>query len=401
MQFPLSTLILNFNESNKMKKPVLYLFVFIVAFSCKEKFVPSLQSPATGYLVVEGFISNGSQPTTVTISRSVKLYDTATVKYEHNANARIESSNQEVYPLSETGNGVYSASPVVLNNAEKYRLHITTQDGREYVSDFETVKNTPPIDSLSWKRENGGVTIYVSTHSNAATHGYYRWDYEETWEFHSAFGSSLAYFSDPVTNFLLGVGYRTSDHGIDSSIFRCWKSLTSTDIHIASSEKLTSDVIYQPLLHIAEGQQRLSLLYSINVKQYSLTPESYAFYQGLKQNTENLGSIFDPLPTSLPSNIHCITDPSEVAVGYIDISTEQSQRIFISNASVPGWNYNPECPLVILDNNPDSLQKYGYGTLPIGPKTTVQLAIKDFYASDPDCVDCTLTGSNKRPPFWP
>ena len=24
-----------------------------------------------------------------------------------------------------------------------------------------------------------------------------------------------------------------------------------------------------------------------------------------------------------------------------------------------------------------------------------------FYYTKPECLDCTLTGSNKKPPFWP
>ena len=35
----------------------------------------------------------------------------------------------------------------------KYKLHIRTSDGKEYISDEITVVETPPIDSISWEKE--------------------------------------------------------------------------------------------------------------------------------------------------------------------------------------------------------------------------------------------------------
>ena len=69
-------------------------------------------------------------------------------------------------------------------------------------------------------------------------------------------------------------------------------------------------------------------MYSINVKQYALSHEAYLFFEKIKKNTEQLGSIFDPQPSELQGNIHCITNPAETVVGYVDISEEKVQRNF-------------------------------------------------------------------------
>ena len=45
----------------------------------------------------------------------------------------------------------------------------------------------------------------------------------------------------------------------------------------------------------------------------------------------------------LSGNIHCLTDPNEAVIGYVEITQEQTQRIFIFNSQVSGWNYNPGC----------------------------------------------------------
>jgi len=385
-----------------MKKLFIYILFLIIAAGCKEKYLPPVQSPNTGYLVVEGFINSGQEPTSITLTRTTKLYDSVNIIYEHNAVVNIEGENQESFPLSETGNGVYRSSSLNLNKNEKYRLKIMTQDGKEYASDFASVKSTPDIDSISWKRENGGVKIYVNTHDPQNNTRYYHWKYEETWEFHSTYYSSLYYFFDQ-NHLPIGVAFRNANQSVDTTIHKCWNTVNSTNINLGSSEKLSKDVIYLPLVYIEPASVKLSVLYSINVRQYALSHDAYLFFQRIKKNTENVGSIFDAQPSELQGNIHCITNPTEVVIGYIDISEEKQKRIFISNDELPGWNYSQSCSQIILDNQPDSLKKYGSGLSPtvvfsLGPFGSV----KQFYATpDEHCMNCTLTGSNIRPSFWP
>jgi hypothetical protein len=384
-----------------MNKKISIYIVLIIAGSCKEKFVPNLQSPATGYLVVEGFINSGQEPTTITLTRTTKLYDSADIIYENNATVNILGENNEMFPLFEIGNGRYVSSSLNLNNNEKYRLQIKTSDNKEYLSDFTAVKHTPDIDSITYVRNNDGLKVYINTHDASNNTKYYKWNYEETWEFHSAYLSVLEYFKDPFTNQILGVGYRNALHLPETTIFKCWQSNTSKNINIGSSEKLTADIIYLPLYSIAPASQRLSVLYSVLVKQYALSHDAYLYFEKIKKNTEQLGSIFDPQPSELQGNIHCTTNPSETVVGYVDVSEEKSQRIFIKNSDVPGWNYDAGCQLNIIKNQPDSINSRGSGTIPTGPHTIVQLSIVDFYASAETCVDCTLSGTNIKPPFWP
>ncbi|MEP6584803.1 MAG: DUF4249 domain-containing protein [Ginsengibacter sp.] len=385
-----------------MKKTLFYIIFLFIAYSCKEKFNANIISPSTGYLVVEGFISSGQDPTTITLTRSVRLYDSVNIVPEQNAIVNIESETNQLFPLSETASGVYTSEILILNSNEKYRLQIKTQDSKEYVSDFAIVKKTPDIDSISWTRENGGVKIYVNTHDPQNNTKYYRWDYAETWEFHSTYYSSLKYFFNQ-SNVPIGVGFKSADHGIDTTIYKCWNTFSSTNINLGSSEKLEADVIYLPLVYIEPASVKLSVLYSFDVRQYALSHEAYLFYQKIKKNTEGIGSIFDAQPSELKGNIHCVTDPAEIVIGFIDISEEKVKRIFISNNELPGWGYKARCAAIIIDNQPDSIIKYGIGVTPTIPFSFTGFgAVKEFYASpDVNCVDCTLTGSNIRPSFWP
>src|SRR5205809_389649 len=91
------------------------IFLIVITTGCKEKFIPAIISANKNYLVVEGFINSGPQPTSISLTRTTRLYDSAIIVYEHNAVVNIESENNEVFPLNENGNGVYISSSLNLN----------------------------------------------------------------------------------------------------------------------------------------------------------------------------------------------------------------------------------------------------------------------------------------------
>jgi Domain of unknown function (DUF4249) len=387
-----------------MRKLFAWIILLFISAACKEKYIAPVQPPSAGYLVVEGFINSGSDVTSITLTRSTRLYDSVDVIYEHNATVNVEGENNEIFPLYENGNGVYiSASPLGLNNNEKYRLQIKTQNNKEYASDFATVRHTPGIDSVTWKMDNGGIRIYVSTHDPQNNTRYYKWDCQETWEFHSAFTSTLKYFRDPATNKILGVTYRDPvAQSVDSTIYKCWQSDLSKNITIGTSEKLTADVIYLPILYVEPASEKVSVLYSVLVKQYALSQDGYLFYKKIQKNTEDVGSLFDPQPSELQGNIHCITNPSETVIGFVDISEEKNSRIFIGNSEVPGWNFQHiGCEIDTILNNPASIEMFGQISLPTTQAQTMGATIISFYASEESCVDCTLNGTNIKPSYWP
>ena len=382
-----------------MKK--IFFLSLVITIGCREIYNAPISSPDTGYLVVEGFI-NSTGLTTIKLSRTTKLSDGDTIVFEYGATVTIEGDNNDISLLMEKENGTYVSDELNLIPSEKYMLHIKTSDGKEYISDPTPYRLTPAIDSITWKRENG-LQIYVNTHDAQNNTWYYKWEYEETWEYHSAYPTSLKYRYEYPSPAPVEAVWRNALHIPDSSLFRCWKSEISTNILIGSSEKLSSDVIYFPLYTIPPASEQLSVLYSVNLKQFAISRENYYFLQKMKKNTEQLGSIFDAQPTELKGNIHCTTDSNEIVIGYIDVSQEQSKRIFISNAEVPDWNYNPGCKERIIENIPDSIFRKWQGLFPTTPVgVSVMGGIETFGITEERCIDCTLGGrTNVKPNFWP
>lgn len=377
-----------------MKRTVYVILVLLLFFGCKESYTPPVASPVTGYLVVDGFINCISGITTITLTRTTKLVDSAKIVYEYNAQVNIEDENNGVYPLYESGEGTYVSDNLSLSANQKYRIHIRTSDNKEYVSDFTKAEETPAIDSISWQLENGGVQIYVNTSDASNNYKYYQWKYSETWEFHSPYVKMLSYAYDPVTNRPIDVVTVP-----DTSIYKCWKTQRSTNMILGSTEKLTDNKVYLPFRYIEPGSYELSVLYYIELKQYALSKEAYFFKQKLKKNTEQLGTIFDAQPSELGGNIHSVSDPTETVIGFVDVTHEEVGNLFIDHAQLQNWPTQIPCNERKFTNTPDDLDGSLMPTRvnEYGPFNRVLT----FFASDPICVDCTLRGTNIKPSFWP
>jgi len=374
-----------------LPKMLLYCPCIFLLANCKVPFDPTLKSSDTNALVVEGYI-DGTLPTIIKLSRSrmLTIGDTAARKYEQGAKVLVEDDHQDAYPFTQTGNGIYSSiNTLSLNPGYQYRLHIYTSNSEEYVSDLVPFKPSPPIDTIGWDLKDNGVQVFVNTHDPNDSTKYYRWEYNETWEFHSWYYSNFIYNEDS------NKVYPRTDQ-----VYTCWQSDSSTSILLASSAKLTNDVIYEmPLVYITQHDKRLSVLYSILVKQYTLDQNGYNYWLAMQSNNEDIGSIFDPQPNESVGNIHCVTNPSELVVGYINAGKTVEKRVFINNSSMPSdWNQFPYCPLKNVVDNPDTLKKYfadgGLDPIDLVEPTT-------YSASGVDCVDCTLFGTNIKPSFWP
>jgi len=387
-----------------MKYLYLYtsLLLAIISTSCKKPYNPKLAAVQTNYLVVEGVINSGQDSTTIRLTRTVTLTDSVQTVPELGAQVTVESDQNASYLLYDFGNGKYISPPLNLNASGKYRLHIRTQSGKEYISDYEPVKTTPAIDSVGFIQQNNGIQLYVNTHDPNNDTRYYRWDYTETWNFHAKYQSGFITDGTQLVN-------RTQAQ----QIYTCFANHSSNDIVLASSAKLANDVIYQgPLIQIASTSEKLETKYSILVRQYALTKEEYGFWQNLKKNTEQLGSIFDAQPSEVPGNIHCVTNPSEPVLGYVGVTNIQQKRIFISASQLPEtWRpvYPYQCGIDSLFYS-DAAGQNQVATflIPLGSSKFAISPILDkrglnvlgFASADAQCADCTIRGTTTIPSFW-
>lgn len=386
-----------------------------IVYSCKRVYSPPAINTNSNYLVVEGVINSGADSTFIKLSQTVKLSSKSVNAPVSGAVVTVESDQNTTYPLIESAKGTYVSSGLNLDNTRQYRLDIKMPDGKVYQSDFVQVVNSPPIDSINYVIGSNGLNIYASTHDPKNNTHYYRWSYQETWIIHSFYDSQFASNGDTVL-----------PRDQSNNIFKCWESDTASSVLLASSAKLTKDVIVNnPLIFISDTSEKFTEGYSILITQYAMTSDAYNFWTNLKKNTEQLGSIFDAQPSEINGNIHCITNPAVPVVGYISVGSTVSQRIFIQQRQLPSWspdpNYYHYCVLLKgccsysyyegagqYINQVDAYMNYtGNEFAPLIPIDAVRAPpfegpiIGFTTTSIPICVDCRVRGGvNKAPAYW-
>lgn len=388
-----------------MRSIKLLVCIALLFASCVDNYDVPGSSSNGGYLVVDGFInSNGS--TKFTLTHSVPLgSEIGSAPTELQATVNVESDDNNTYPLTEQGKGVYIANNIPVDTNKKYRIYIKTKNNKEYVSDFVEVRRTPPIGDLTFESqaEKRGVQIYVSTSDPDNAARYYNWDYSETWQYRSYYTSSWEYIEGEAI-------YNPNRE----NIFDCWTSSNLKDIVITSTTHLTQDIVQNfPLAFIASSTGKFRVGYRITVRQSALTKEAYDYLVELKRNAEQQGSLFDPQPSDVRGNIHSLDDIEEPVLGYVSAHDLQEKSLFIYGYEVQRFGSHPlapHCPGVDpMDMLPGDLAQlietgeYLPADAPPDSQYPDAIPPKVFPIYRPRvCVDCRdRGGTNVKPVDWP
>lgn len=386
-----------------MNKHIFKLFViaFLLfsGFGCKKAYTPppTIKTDYNSVLVVEGFINNGAGKTKFTLSKASQLDHVTTFMPEKTATVTVESEQGTIANLIHTGEGIYENS-LSINPTQKYRLRIKVNATQEYLSDFVEVKTTPDIDKISWKETSKGVEILADTHDDQHASKYYMWNFEETWLFNSNFDSDFIFKQNSMHERLP-----------EESVFRCWTSSQSTSIILGSTSKLTSDVIEnQPIAVIPPKSEKLGIRYSILVKQHVITKEAFEYLEVMKKNTEELGSIFGPLPSQQIGNIKNIHNDKEPVVGFVYATSQKEKRIFIDNKDIsylwaveqPNEKVCSQAELFLGIANLNTYFGAGQLVPTYGIYDATGQTIIGYGYAPRICVDCTVRGTKQKPIFW-
>lgn len=369
----------------------LLFYIVLILLGCKKPYNPTVVANSANFLVVEGMINVGGMKSNVRLSRTTNLQDLKS-KPELGAKVIIEDESNNSYSMMDLGEGEYSFFGN-LTASIRYRLRIQTSVGATYLSEFVEYKPTNPIDQVNAEIKPNGLQITLDSQDESNKSIYYRFEYDETWQFQSRYESQLIVKNGAIIN-------RTPLE----NIYSCFGNSSSSVITLASTAKLSKDVLHKsPITFIRSTDEKISIRYSILVRQYAISKQEYNFWETLKKNTENVGSIFDPQPSFVSGNIECISNPSEKALGYIGAGSFTEKRIFVDKSNLP-QEWKKEDP---FNCQLDSIPVSHIDSFLNNPNYTPVYALIDagknvvaYYGSNIKCVDCTTRGTKWKPIFW-
>jgi hypothetical protein len=372
----------------KIRNYIVISILMLIIGSCITQFIPETDEDQN-LLVVEGIITNQDGGNTIRLSLSMPLGKKAVVRPLKGCVVTVTDDQGETlyFPESSTPGTYRSGSVGVIGR--KYTLHVKTNNSITNNYSYESLplemKPVPPIDSIyyekviiadktKWSPLKQGCQIYLNTFDPTGNCKYYRWDYNETWEFRLP-------FAVPVNN-------------------TCWISNNASVINIKNTSVISENRINRyPLNFISNETDRLGVKYSILVNQYSLNEDEYEYWEKLQNVIQDVGSLYDIIPSSVPGNIYCVENPGEKVLGYFSVSAKTSKRFFIKDYFSGIVNLYADC---ISDTI------YGGASEVPGLNVTAWILEQTYPPQPPltvitttrGCADCTVRGTIVQPDFW-
>ena len=159
---------------------------------------------------------------------------------------------------------------------------------------------------------------------------------------------------------------------------------------------------------------RISYIYSVQVKQWSLSRQAYDYYRLLKLYSEESGGLFSPVPAELQGNIRCVSHPEKKGKGYVIASNVTSKRLFVyaSEFETLKTTYSvcdySQSGLNAAASDPSGKWKSAWmenvisGAVIVTGNFTGEITTNSVLYTK-SCANCTVqaNATNKRPDFWP
>lgn len=377
-------------------KDLQFLLVLIFLFiGCREPFEPEIENVQGGVLVVEGYLDSNGLESVLSISRTAPISGVESNIPELGALVSLIADSGQLFKLTELKDGEYLFQQDIQEN-QSYRLEILLRNGEKYFSDPITPIITPEILDAGYIRDEEGVEVYVNTQGNEVADDFL-WTYEETWIFRPVIRTPYIFRNDTVE-------LRKEEEQIDL----CYKSETNPDLLLETSSRFEDQVVFhQTITEIPQDDERLMERYSILISQKSIPQEAVEFWETLKRNTDDIGSIFSPLPSVISGNLHLEGDEDQPVVGYISLGVIKQTRIYINQKDVLPWAFNdPEfddCSISIEPiyiGSPQYFSDFGTGAVLPARELMEGTTIVAYYSSTRRCSDCTLYATREKPDFW-
>lgn len=378
---------------NKTIIRLLILFLFLV--SCIEKFSPDISTEDSDLYVIQGEITNVDGFKSIYISKSSPIENPQKIPVS-DCIVKIYDDNDNTFQAEEFTNGEYKVyiDQSFLSVGTAFKLEILTSDGQIITSDYDTLRDSPEIDSIYYQIEQfpdensdfniPTVQFYIDFNGTATNTHNVKFEIEETWEYQVEYPIQWTWDGYLITKI----------DPPDYSKKICWKTEKLSKIYLLSTEKFNENKYFKFPLHTIPNTSVKALNgYSLLIKQYSLSNSTNVYFQKISSNIINDGGLYETQPQQIEGNMHNITNPGNRILGYFSVSSVTSKRVFYANFG----NL-----LVIPPDFCDPMEvNLGLMLKPKGEPIHLLLDGKTYRLFE-GCYDCTsLGGVTTKPDFWP
>lgn len=376
-----------------MRINILLSCLLLLCVSCIDLYFPDLDK-YDNLLVVDGKLTDEPGPYTIRLNLSS---DVRPLEYPPVSGAEViisdDAGTSEL--LTETEPGVYQTSESGIRGTvgRSYQLRIRTNNGETFSSQPELLRATPAIDSVYPEIESRqkigydydlvGYQFYLDGAPPQNNENYYLVELEATYKYNA---DHLIYFvyNDGMLPF--------PDH---SKYYTCWRTFVVPEIFTFNTSSLDDPTLNRLPLHFVSTENKfLSIRYSLKTRQYSLSQDAYLFWNSIREQISQQGSLYTQQPYQIRGNVVNENDGNDPVLGYFTVAGVDEKRIFVDRPVDLAFNYLP-CQL-ITENLGIILMAPGDWPIYVGQTATGAIGV-----GSGDCLDCReAAGTIEQPDFW-
>lgn len=437
----------------------------LMVFACVEPFDATSDilsdTSMVGALVVEANITDMETTQKVFLSRMQRVESDSTVnveeerlfnvntpiiierglepQFESGANVEIRADNGTVYVFEEADEGTYESSiPFAAMPNVSYQLFVSTSNGEAYESDAMLLPKTSTIENMYAERtvsDSGldGVGIFVDSTFPTDGDKLLRYAYEETYKIIAPYWTPFDFeiirdqtevIYDDLGNIeeILYPDVRLVPRAREEQV--CFRTDLSTGEVLLNGNRLGGNRAERTMVRfIGVDNPIISHRYSILVKQRGVSRQAFDFYEKLVAFSQSESLFSQVQPGSLEGNVYS-TSGNVPVVGFFDVSTEVSQRLYFNfddlfpDQPLPPYfgTVNCENPVAPILGNPErDGPPPPQGNCPRPLIEGIELGLVEYYQGNSNppgicegpyfvvptiCGDCNVVGSNVKPDFW-
>lgn len=369
---------------------------------CIKTYEPVIQSKDELKYVVTGQVNNGDQVQKVNVS-TTSPFSLPEYKPVTGCIVTIIDAKGNSYSTLDKKDGNYETviPESELTPGSKFKVDILTPDGTKIVSDFDSINECPEVDSIYYVVDTlpsvnpyisiKGIQYYVNLNAENISSRYFRWEVIETYEFRAVYPIEWIY--DGKVHHVVPP---------DESRKVCWKSVMVKNIYTLSTQNLAKNKYKKFPLHFVDNYSSPRLVYgtSLLLRQYAHSEAAFEYWEKLRTNSVEQGSLYEKQPLSIRGNLHNITNPDQQILGFFAASSVRSKRIFVNKVENLPLEYNPGCSiefekprLSFAGISSIAYPVYLYA-IPYGSYLIILL--------EPTCYDCRRDGGDTiKPAYWP
>jgi hypothetical protein len=317
-------------------KKILILLSLVLLIACQEVYNPDDIDAGLKIPVIEGYLHDGPGPYRVELSWAAAFYDRS---YTAITDALVTISdnygNTEI--LTETGNGrYYSDKNGIRGTAGRiYTLHVELPDGSIYESSPVLMQPPKKIDTiyaeigekeftsrnsygeLSIYKE-GGLYVYADMNSKTGDRLFFR------------------FYSRVVSQSQYTIYYPAPLAPVD---VYCWYTWSLNDmVNVKSTVPFKYEQVIEkhnlgflPYRYNSAWQDDTTSPvhprgWIVTTTAYSITEDAYEYYNSVITQLNAKERIFDPVPSQITGNIHCINDTGKLVLGLFEVAAKTSRH---------------------------------------------------------------------------